>query len=39
LKAGAHPELLAEFMEKRRNRKLPKLLHHLWHDRINMEFA
>lgn len=35
----AHPELL-EFMEKGEvKRKLPKLLHHLWHDRINMEFA
>lgn len=37
--ATAHPELL-EFMEKGEvKRKLPKLLHHLWHDRINMEFA
>ncbi|APD48848.1 CO2 hydration protein [Synechococcus sp. CS-602] len=36
--AGAHPELL-EFMEKGEIGKLPKLLHHLWHDRINMEFA
>jgi CO2 hydration protein len=37
--ATAHPELL-EFMEKGEvNKKLPKLLHHLWHDRINMEFA
>ncbi len=36
--AGAHPELL-EFMEKGETGKLPKLLHHLWHDRINMEFA
>lgn len=35
----AHPEL-REFMEKgESNRKLPKLLHHLWHDRVNMEFA
>ncbi len=35
----AHPELL-EFMDKGEvKRKLPKLLHHLWHDRINMEFA
>ena len=34
----AHPELL-EFMEKGKTRKMPKLLHHLWHDRINMEFA
>ncbi len=37
-KATAHPELL-EFMEKGTTRKMPKLLHHLWHDRINMEFA
>ncbi|MEM7772745.1 MAG: CO2 hydration protein [Cyanobacteria bacterium P01_E01_bin.6] len=37
--AKAHPELL-EFMEKgETNQHLPRLLHHLWHDRINMEFA
>jgi hypothetical protein len=36
--ATAHPELL-EFMEKGETRKLPKIVHHLWHDRINMEFA
>jgi CO2 hydration protein len=37
--ASAHPELL-EFMEKGEMKtKLPKLFHHLWHDRINMEFA
>ncbi len=37
--ADAHPELRA-FMEKgEANRKLPKLWHHLWHDRVNMEFA
>ncbi len=36
--ATAHPELLA-FMEKGETIKMPKLLHHLWHDRINMEFA
>jgi CO2 hydration protein len=37
--ATAHPELLA-FMEKGElERNLPKLFHHLWHDRINMEFA
>ena len=37
--ADAHPELRA-FMEKGESqRKLPKLLHHLWHDRVNMEFA
>ncbi len=34
----AHPELL-EFMAKGETRAMPKLLHHLWHDRINMEFA
>lgn len=36
--ATAHPELL-EFMAKGETGKMPKLLHHLWHDRINMEFA
>ncbi|WP_126147619.1 CO2 hydration protein [Synechococcus elongatus] len=37
--ATAHPELL-EFMQKGElKRKLPKWLHHLWHDRVNMEFA
>ena len=37
--ADAHPELRA-FMEKGElSRKLPKLFHHLWHDRVNMEFA
>ncbi|MBW4620283.1 MAG: CO2 hydration protein [Cyanosarcina radialis HA8281-LM2] len=36
--ATAHPELLA-FMEKGETGKMPKLFHHLWHDRINMEFA
>ncbi|WP_216904667.1 CO2 hydration protein [Synechococcus sp. CCY 9618] len=36
--ATAHPELL-EFMAKGETRAMPKLLHHLWHDRINMEFA
>jgi CO2 hydration protein len=36
---SAHPELL-EFMEKGElQKKLPKLLHHWYHDRINMEFA
>jgi CO2 hydration protein len=28
-----------EFIEKGEAGKMPKLLHHLWHDRINMEFA
>ena len=37
--ADAHPELRA-FMEKGElKRKLPRLFHHLWHDRVNMEFA
>ncbi|MEA5441995.1 CO2 hydration protein [Cyanobium gracile] len=36
--ATAHPELL-EFMAKGETTAMPKLLHHLWHDRINMEFA
>ena len=35
----AHPEL-RDFMAKGEStRKLPKLLNHLWHNRINMEFA
>ena len=34
----AHPELL-EFMERGETCRMPKLLHHLWHDRVNMEFA
>jgi CO2 hydration protein len=34
----AHPELL-EFMARGETIAMPKLLHHLWHDRINMEFA
>ncbi|MGK7890412.1 MAG: CO2 hydration protein [Leptolyngbyaceae cyanobacterium] len=37
--ATAHPELI-EFMQKgETNSSMPKLLHHLWHDRVNMEFA
>ena len=36
--ATAHPELL-EFIEKGETGKKPKLWHHLFHDRINMEFA
>ncbi|MEM9149354.1 MAG: CO2 hydration protein [Cyanobacteria bacterium P01_F01_bin.3] len=37
--AQAHPELM-EFIEKgEAGRKLPKLIHHLWHGRVNMEFA
>ena len=34
----AHPELL-EFIERGETGPLPKLLHHLLHDRVNMEFA
>lgn len=34
----AHPELI-QFMERGETLKMPKILHHLWHDRINMEFA
>ena len=38
-RATAHPELL-EFMAKGELKSnLPRLVHHLWHDRINMEFA
>ncbi|NJR31722.1 MAG: CO2 hydration protein [Chamaesiphon sp. CSU_1_12] len=36
--ATAHPELL-EFIENGRSSKMPKIFHHLLHDRINMEFA
>ncbi|MDY6937304.1 MAG: CO2 hydration protein [Cyanobacteriota bacterium] len=36
--ATAHPELL-EFMKEGETFKGPKIFHHLWHDRINMEFA
>jgi CO2 hydration protein len=34
----AHPEL-TEFMQKGEMGKMPRLFHHLWHDRINMEFS
>lgn len=37
--ADAHPELRAFIEKGELDRKLPKLFHHLWHDRINMEFA
>lgn len=37
-RATAHPELL-EFIKKGKTSQMPKLLHHLNHDRINMEFA
>ncbi len=36
--ATVHPELLA-FLEKGETFKMPRTLHNLWHDRINMEFA
>ncbi len=36
--AKAHPELL-EFMKQGKIGKMPRLWHHLIHDRINMEFA
>ncbi len=37
--ATAHPELLAFIEKGELKRKLPRLLHHWCHDRINMEFA
>jgi CO2 hydration protein len=36
--ATAHPELLA-FIKKGETLTMPRLWHHLWHDRINMEFS
>lgn len=36
---SAHPELLDFMAQGEVKRKLPKLAHHLWHDRVNMEFA
>jgi CO2 hydration protein len=33
-----HPEL-EEFIKKGETANMPRLLHHLWHDRVNMEFA
>ncbi|XGB39852.1 MAG: CO2 hydration protein [Cyanobacteria bacterium LVE1205-1] len=36
--ATAHPELMA-FIEKGETLKMPRFFHHLWHDRINMEFS
>ncbi|MGB3616389.1 MAG: CO2 hydration protein [Elainellaceae cyanobacterium] len=36
---AAHPELLDFMAQGEVNQRWPKLLHHLWHDRINMEFA
>ncbi len=37
--ATAHPELLAFIEKGELNQKLPRLFHHLFHDRVNMEFA
>lgn len=37
--AIAHPELLAFIEKGETGKKMPKLWHHLFHDRINMEFA
>ena len=37
--SDAHPELRAFIEKGESDRKLPRLLHHLWHDRVNMEFA
>lgn len=37
--ATAHPELLEFIKTGETKQALPKLFHHLWHDRINMEFA
>ncbi|MGF1577522.1 MAG: CO2 hydration protein [Cyanophyceae cyanobacterium] len=37
--AVAHPELLTFMEQGELKRKLPRIVHHLYHDRINMEFA
>jgi len=37
--AAAHPELMDFIKKGETNSRMPKLFHHLWHDRINMEFA
>jgi CO2 hydration protein len=37
--ATAHPELLEFMKQGELGKKLPKLALHLWHDRVNMEFA
>lgn len=36
---SVHPELLAFMQQGELRSKLPRLLHHLYHDRVNMEFA
>ena len=37
--AHAHPELMAFIEKGEAGRKLPKIMHHLWHGRVYMEFA
>ncbi|AFY83552.1 CO2 hydration protein [Oscillatoria acuminata] len=37
--ATAHPELIAFIEKGELNQKIPRLFHHWFHDRINMEFA
>jgi len=37
--ATAHPELLEFIDNGELKSKLPRIFHHWWHDRINMEFA
>ena len=37
--AEVHPELQDFIDQGEANRKLPRILHHLWHGRVNMEFA
>ena len=37
--ATAHPELIDFMQQGELKSKLPKLFHHLMHDRVNMEFA
>ena len=37
--AWAHPELLEFMAQGETKKKWPRLFHHLWHDRVNMEFA
>ena len=37
--ADVHPELKAFIEQGEVKRKLPRWMHHFWHDRVNMEFA
>ena len=37
--ATAHPELIDFMQQGELKKKVPKLFHHLMHDRVNMEFA